>query len=81
MPKKEPNKQQGAVRGTVNISVNRLYLNLCPSMCDDYCIAGGDIFQMSWKMRFWLHGVTNDPMPASVRAEDNPGVLKELCFR
>lgn len=76
-----PNKQQGAMRGTVNISVNRLCFNLCPSMCVGWCTAGGDVFEVRWKMRFSRHVVSNDPMPASVRAGDNPGVLEELQFR
>jgi len=81
MLEEAPNKQQGAMRGTVNISNNRLFLNLCPSMCVGYCAPGGDVFQTRWKMRFWLHVVTNDPMPAPARAGDNPHVLEELRFR
>lgn len=47
-----PNKQQGAMRDTVNIAVNRLTLNFCPSVCVGYCAAGDDVFQMRWKINF-----------------------------
>lgn len=76
-----PNKQQGAMRGSVDIFVNTLSLNLCPSMCVGCCTARGHVFQMRWKMRFLLHVVTDDPMTASIRAGNNPGVLEELWFR
>lgn len=52
MLKEAPNKQQGAVRGAVNISVNRLTLNFHPSMCVGYCAAGDDVFQTRQKISF-----------------------------
>lgn len=52
MLEEAPNKQQGAMRGAVNISVNRLTLNFCPSMCVAYCAAGDYVFQMRQKISF-----------------------------
>lgn len=52
MLEEAPNKQQGAMRGAVNISVNRLTLNFYPSMCVGYCAAGDDVFQMRRKISF-----------------------------
>lgn len=52
MLEEAPNKQQGAMRGAVNISVNSLTLNFCHSMCVGYCVAGDDAFQMRQKISF-----------------------------